>query len=594
MKRISTFLLIVPFLLASCTNNDRGIIFLSSNRRFLTYYRDSYFFRPSSVYSQQIAVASFASAMAGCDEDGKYETYGTNLSNLWKKEGFSNIYINDDYKVRPTMDSVGFGIASKKISEFNLVAVTIRSDGYEAEWASNFTIGTSGHSKGFDESSDIVINGLFEYIDTHNITGLTKIWITGYSRGAAITNIAAGKILQSINDGTYPNNLDTGKDDVYAYCFEPPSGACTTIEEATSDLYNGIHNILNYNDLVPTLAPYDWGFVHYGKSHYFPDRITDIYFNSSERKKMVSNYHFSTGAHNMPDYSVDDWKFYKVDDETATSKNLPVEALYPSQGRFAHQFVHTMMTGFINRENYATLYESSVRNMFAACFGINPVIGEMSLAGNVILDIVFSYSFVQTMLLELQEGNFGGFAGDVEFLFYLILNANKDNIDEIKSLYEGIYYFLTFLGPSIVARNDLMLQFFSRDNLINIIAPHYFEFNYSFLKSCDSRLYGSDACKFNDGTYQILHVKNPTSVKIYETHLKKRVFTFINGTMSSDTLAAEKLADGSLNIFLPNNGEYKYNIEASEITLSKVNEYGEETIFNDALPLIATINQVTE
>ena len=168
------------------------------------------------------------------------------------------------------------------------------------------------------------------------------------------------------------------------------------------------------------------------------------------------------------------------------------------------------------------------------------------------------------------------------------------NIDEIKSLYEGIYYFLTFLGPSIVARNDLMLQFFSRDNLINIIAPHYFEFNYSFLKSCDSRLYGSNACKFNDGTYQILHVKNPTSVKIYETHLKKRVFTFTNGTMSSDTLAAEKLADGSLNIFLPNNGEYKYNIEASEITLSKVNEYGEETIFSDALPLIATINQVTE
>lgn len=52
-------------------------------------------------------------------------------------------------KEKSTLDSVGYGIGVKKIEDFNLIAITVRSGSYGAEWGSNFTVGTSGNSKGF-------------------------------------------------------------------------------------------------------------------------------------------------------------------------------------------------------------------------------------------------------------------------------------------------------------------------------------------------------------------------------------------------------------------------------------------------------------
>ena len=155
--------------------------------------------------------------------------------------------------------------------------------------------------------------------------------------------------------------------------------------------------------------------------------------------------------------------------------------------------------------------------------------------------------------------------------------------DAIKALYNDLWYFLLFLGPSLASREDLLLQLLSRDNLINLVPPHYTDLNYSFLLSCDSRLYGKAACKMNDGTYRVLEIKTPDSVTIYESHLKKNVFTYSNGKMASDTLSAEKLADGSIRVYLPKNGSYQYTISAPSVTLYNVNEYGEETVIDNAL-----------
>ena len=102
---------------------------------------------------------------------------------------------------------------------------------------------------------------------------------------------------------------------MYAYCFEPPLGVEMNLDNARIDLYHGIHNLVNYNDFVPLVAPFEWGFVRYGVDHYYPDRLNDIYFDETERQKIISLYHFTYGAEKFTDYSVDKWKFFDIGEE---------------------------------------------------------------------------------------------------------------------------------------------------------------------------------------------------------------------------------------------------------------------------------------
>lgn len=569
--------------LAGCGKHAGTIYFYSSGNRFETFYDDSYFYLDNKVYSQEIALASQASATASINANKDYSKKCEYLVDLWQKEGFSSIYINDGFKEKPTLDSIGFGIAHKRIGDFNLITVTIRSGEYESEWASNFTVGNSGNAAGFNNSAIIVANELNSYINSGNFAGHTKFWLNGYSRGGAVTNLVAASILDSINDGTFNSSIITTKDDIYAYCFEPPNPALISIETAKSDLYKGIHNLINFNDLVTMVLPSEWGMHRYGQSHFYPDRLTDINFDAKERKKMVSNYHFMEGAQYFADYAVDDWKFYDAGKEATEAQNLPRESLHPSLGRFAHNLIKTL-TGFtVTREMFSG-YENGVRNIVAAVNGYNPDIEGIEISKSVFMDILFSYSLIQTLFSELQEKDYGGFANDVEYVFYAMFNVNKENIDAIQQLYNDVYYLILFTVPAFDKRADLMHQLFSRDNLLILTSTHYPELNYSFLSSADTRLYGNDAVHLNDGTYQILHIKTPSYINIYERTLNKTVFSYSNGQMVSDTLSAEKLADGSIDIYMPKNGQYAYHIESDDISLINVDEYNNETLLQENMP----------
>ena len=589
MKKITAFLFILSLALVGCSRSPETISFGSSAGEFETLYDDAYFRLDNKPYHQEIALASFASAMASINEDVDYASRSAHLVDLWEKEGFKDIYINHDYSVKPRMDSIGFGIASKRIDRFNLVTVTIRSGGYDAEWASNFTVGESGNSYGFDSSASTVYMHLNEYILSHALTGRTKFWINGFSRGGAVANLLAGKILEHIADGDTVGKISWSKEDVYAYCFEAPCGANVSQEVAKSDLYQGIHNVVNFNDLVPMILPYEWNMVRYGHNHYYPDRLTDIHYDAKERKKMVSDYHFGHNAHTLPAYEVDDWKFYDPGAEATAERNLPRESIHPSLGRFQRAVIQELADYTLTRAWY-TQFEEGIRNVFGTIYGYNPDIEGIDISKQLFVDILFSYSFVQTMFIELQQQDIGGFASDVEYLFYMIFNANPDNIAAIRKLYDDIYFLILFLAPGLVTRADLMHQFFSRDNLMILGSTHATELNYSFLRSADERLNGKDACKLNDGSYYILHIKTPSSVSIYESTLNKNVFSYKGESMSSDTLSAEKLADGSIDIYLPKNGCYEYHIESSSISLTNVDEYGGKTPVHDSLPKTGIIS----
>ena len=560
-------ILLLPLLcsVTGCSKADK-ITFRCGDFTFDTYYNDSYFLLNNYDAHEEIALASHAMALATFNGDEDFTIRSIYLRQLWNDEHFENIWFNQSFYEKPGTDSIGFGVASKRIEDFTLIAVAVRGGNYDGEWTSNLTLGPDGNAQGFDEASDQVIAGLSSFITNYEIEGHVKFWISGYSRAAITSNMTAGKLLNMYDAGKLiSDKISYDTDDFYAYCFEPPMGVMCSLDDARNPLYHGIHNFLIYNDFVPLVAPYEWGFVRYGTDHYYPDRLNDIYFDKTEREKFLSLYHFTLGAQNFSHYSVDEWRFFDVGTK-AEENNLPRESINPSQGRFCHDFIHEMaVTGIQSREYYVAFAEEGLRRMMTAVFGLNPDIEKISLSN--LVQIIFEYDFIKTLLLELESNEDTQFASDVEMLFLQAFGANEDNFEVVEELYQYNYFFFAMFADTFKVRKDIMTQLLYRDNAMGIAIAHMPEVSYSFLCSCDSRFYGNKALKMNDGTYQTLHINKPTSFTLFEKNLKKEVFTYKDGIMSSDCLSAEKLADGSINIFLPKNGSYEYICESQGLSL---------------------------
>lgn len=585
MRKKFSFVLLVPILLTltGCQNKDE-LSFSSGKFTFDTYYNDDYFLLDNKDVHEEIALASHAMALSTFKAETDYLNKNEYLKALWKKEGFNNLYFNEYFIVKPETDSIAFGIASKKIHDFTLIAIAVRGGFYEAEWTSNFTIGESGNAQGFDEASDKVIEGFDQFVTLNQIKGHVKIWISGFSRAAITSNMTAGKLLNRTEDGEYSTDkYNYSVNDIYAYCFEPPMGVSATLEEARAPLYQGIHNFLNYNDLVPLVAPYEWGFVRYGTDHYYPDRLTDIYFEASEREKMLSLYHFTYGADKFHEYTVDNWRFFDVG-ESAIDNNLPIKSIRPSLGRFVRTLVNSLaLSAFGSRDYYCHELQAGLRELISTVFGGNPNIPKINTDN--LIDIIFEYSFIKNLFIELENGQNIEFATDMQLLILQIFGANSETFEYIQDMYFNNIDFFANLPDAFIVRKDILAQLLYRDNATGLMIGHQPELSYSFLSSCDSRFLGENKCKFSDGTYYILHLEKPTSFSLYEKSLNKVIFEYKDNQMISNTLSAEEFADGSIDIYLPKNGTYSYEAIAEGMTLLNVDPIKGESMLNPSLPL---------
>ena len=95
-------------------------------------------------------------------------------------------------------------------------------------------------------------------MDRHPADGPIKLWIAGFSRAAATSNITAAALTDA---GIF--------DDVYAYTFATP---CTTREPSP---YPNIFNIMQKDDPVPKVPLEDWSYGHYGNDLYMVALETD-------------------------------------------------------------------------------------------------------------------------------------------------------------------------------------------------------------------------------------------------------------------------------------------------------------------------------
>ncbi len=91
-----------------------------------------------------------------------------------------------------------------------------------------------------------------------------KVWITGYSRGAAVSNLSAALLIQS--GIILPENM-------FAYSFATPNN--TLSADARGEAYRGLYPVIGAFDPVLQAPPSAWGFTRCGRTLTLPGAESD-------------------------------------------------------------------------------------------------------------------------------------------------------------------------------------------------------------------------------------------------------------------------------------------------------------------------------
>lgn len=492
------------------------------------YYTNNYFSQSSYNYSPSLATMSICFAMSafGSGREGSYTQKSVNAKELLKAIGMppENIDTNYWFTVKPTTDSIGVVAGNMPITvnkkNYTLIALAVRGGGYEQEWASNFTIGTSGLHQGFNEAKNNVIEFLQDYISSQKISGAVKLWITGYSRAAATANLVGG----AIDNGTIISpNITYDLSDVYTYTFETPAGALTSQVKGNAK-YNNIYNIINQSDPVPYVAPAALGFARYGIDKYLPSAQANGDNYNSLKNSMLKIYN-SLGS--TEDYIVDNFQMKKLemknwipggkkisfvqdDNDSYFSKN---------QGVFLSNYVTYFARDFVgNRENYVAFYEDEIREICSVVFGCTDEQSKIMMESLVSQakdewgSLLWSYIYntgIKGLIGRSNEA--AAFQTISDWLLKAVKDAgikdyNKATIDAAGKDLGDLLLALASNHPNYLTTAIM--------NGSGLGAAHFPELCYSWLASMDKNYTEGAKSELNNGGYRIIRINCDVDVTV--------------------------------------------------------------------------------
>ena len=286
-------------------------------------YSDELFTKSGYTYRQDLAEMSLGLAFAAfSSKDSQYsDNYATgnrNFVSMAEQCGFENIQSNKWMFQPAETDSIGINCASKTIRDnggsYTLIAVGVRGNNYHAEWGGNARLDATGEHKGFALGRDQALDYLRSYIADTGISGRVKIWIAGYSRGAAVSNMVGGALDNGYSLG---EGVSLSPHDLYCYCYETPMG--TTKNQVQGRLYDNIQNLVNANDLVTYVAFDNWDFARYGVDHVVPTKGDNNYLNY-KAKMLREFYQIPNNGGNI--YWPDHFQAWGIDPKDITSGDL--------------------------------------------------------------------------------------------------------------------------------------------------------------------------------------------------------------------------------------------------------------------------------
>ena len=545
------------------------------------YYTDDYFEKSSYTYNHSLATMSLCFAMSAFGSGrGGYENKSQNAQALLKNMGFDEeeIKVNEDFKVKPSTDSIGAIVGIKPIyvkdKAYTLVALAIRGSGYEQEWASNFTIGTSGQHAGFAKAKNDVINFLQEYLAEEKakgkIPGDVKFWVTGFSRAAATANLVGAKLNDGINGVSYLG------DDVYTYCFETPAGGLRG--QTGRGVYDNIFNIINSNDPVPYVAPAAMGFCQYGKKLYLPSAETMSAKGYADRNKEMLKIYNSL-ASVKEQYAVDN--FVLLQEALSMGVVQGTKKRKYSQGAFLSDFITKFSKEtIVSRQNYSEEYQELIRNLFAARY----VLSDQNPVNQSFLKQLEKNWFKMIYIASKLSWNRYGTVKEMQELLLKCLKeaAVENGIDydeqEVeKEVDKELNNLAKLLVKVLVNHAGPLLTILV--NISGIKGAHYPELCYAWMTSMDSNYVGGQDAKaaFTNGAYRIVRVNCAVDIEVMDEN--GNVVASIQNEepqeIADSSIISSINEDGEKVIVLPPDQDYSICItgRADDKVNYAVNEY---------------------
>lgn len=530
------------------------------DERSFFVYSDKFFDTSSYYYNSNLSKISLSLAMSAFgSKETTYSNKSTNLKSLFESMNFEIPEFMENYSQKPTTDSIAAGIAKKKIivnnEDVTLIALAVRGAGYESEWTSNLTVGDKNNHNGFEKAKNDVREFLVNYIKENQISGKVKFWITGFSRAAATSNLLAASLIDIPID-----NITYNSEDVYGYTFETPAG--TIDKNHSNDRYSGIFNIVNRNDVVPRVAPQQWGFYRYGQDLYLPARTsTSSKMYDTYEKQMLGVY----GALNEGSlsYLIDDFRF-----QGDRLKKTDMVA-------FMDDFISLLSKKVISsRDVYYQNFEQDIRYVASTYYSLSDK--DKNIFVDALLKKLNDYtSHNKLRILHLKQ--------NYDDIINIFIDVYQKHIDskfsksQLERLFKKTVY---ILGSISFRRLDDMLTLLTNFKVIG--SAHYPELCYAWMSvmpDYDEKVF------FNNGGYRFIHINCPVDVNVYDVNHTLVASIENEQPKEISSLVSGIDADGQKYVILPNTDDYTIEIKAREDTKMNygVDEYsalaGEYTRF---------------
>lgn len=340
------------------------------------YYSDSFFTHPATQYDHQLALATLGLVCAAANtvaSDAEYWVNGSvgreaHIAAAYETLGFEDaLFYNYDLDTGRAGDFVGYSLARKTLTlngqRTTLVALVLRGGGYGGEWVSNLHTGAGHAHSGFIIPVNEVFTDLKNYLAAAQKAGelgLVKLWMGGYSRGAAVANLLAARLNKELSG--------LAREDVFVYTFATPvalgpqdypnlqqdydnnHNADGTLKESWGE--SNIFNIVSSGDIVPCLMPEEWGYHRNGNDRFLPSTRNEEELN--DLNEMGRN-----------DFGP-----------------VPLDFSWLATNEETHELMLKMEEYFISRENYHENYEAALMDMIQCTF----IRSEEEVTENKILD----------------------------------------------------------------------------------------------------------------------------------------------------------------------------------------------------------------
>lgn len=346
-------------------------------------YDENWFFTPSTTYQHGLTKMSIRGAVAGYGVMDDPYSIDTNIKYLMAETDKNSLEFTnyESSYPDPKTNTIGYAISSKNIKNSagktgSLLMVTVRGGGYMDEWGGNFDLGTKDEHQGFNEAALQVRDGIKKYVEKYKdkLPYELKVWISGYSRGAATTN----RVAKMLDDGAVEGLT---RDNIYAFCFECPQNTTKTQSYVESDKYKNIVSIVNSVDLVPKVAMSGFEFKRYGTVYQLPN-IRALADYGIARAKMVKCYtnlitynKLALGA-----------RMYDWTEKEVKNLYLPMQAVVYltkeglAQASMMDKLMDDLCDVAVNRENYYMRLQANMISGMAGVLGKNSGLDTGALA----------------------------------------------------------------------------------------------------------------------------------------------------------------------------------------------------------------------